>query len=198
MEIQGREKTVSGYGRKVEMARKTRETKIAVEMDIDGVGNYDVKVPDPFLKHMVETLARYAEFDIELAAVGDIEHHLIEDVALTLGAALHEAIGDIPVARIGSATVPMDDALVSVHLDLVDRPYVHVELSHDDMYEHFLRSFAMEARMTLHTQVLRGKDPHHITEATFKALGKALHDASRPRGTVVSTKDKVRYKGKRK
>jgi len=182
--------------RKCEIARKTRETKIALELNIDGTGTFDIKVPDPFLKHMIETLARYADFDIELAAQGDLDHHLIEDVALTLGEALHRTIADGPIMRLGSATVPMDDALAAVHVDLVDRPFTHIELPQEDIYEHFLRSFAMEARMTLHTQVLRGKDRHHIIEATFKALGRALHLATRPKGKTISTKDKVIYEGK--
>jgi len=182
--------------RKCEIARKTRETKIALELELDGEGKYDIKVPDPFLRHMLETLARYAEFDLDIAAQGDIDHHLIEDVAIALGTAVHKAVGDSPIARLGSATVPMDDALAAVHVDLVDRPFVHIELPQDDIFEHFLRSFAMEARMTLHTQVLRGKDRHHIIEATFKALGRALHQATRPKSKLVSTKDKVEYRGK--
>jgi imidazoleglycerol-phosphate dehydratase len=179
--------------RTCEIARKTNETKIALELNLDGTGKYDIKVPDPFLRHMIETLARYADFDLDITAQGDLDHHVVEDVALTLGSALHKALGDTPIARLGSATVPMDDALAAVHVDLVDRPFVHIELSQEDIYEHFLRSFAMEARMTLHTQVLRGKDRHHIIEATFKALGRALHQATRPKVSIISTKNKVNY-----
>ena len=185
-------------GRKCKISRKTRETRVELELDLDGKGKFDVKVDEAFLRHMVETFARYSEFDLRLKGEGDIDHHLIEDVAITLGAGLTKALGDTPVRRLGSATVPMDDALVSVHVDLVDRPYVYIELPPDDMYEHFLRSFAMEARITLHTQVVRGKDAHHITEAMFKALGKALHEATRPREDLLSTKKKVRYSKKRK
>jgi imidazoleglycerol-phosphate dehydratase len=178
--------------RKCKLSRETRETRIVLELDLDGKGEHDVDIKEPFLKHMVETLARYSEFDLSMEAEGDIDHHLIEDVAITLGSALKKAMGEGPVTRLGGATVPMDDALVSVHVDLVDRPYVHIELPHDEMYEHFLRSFAMDARLTLHTQVIRGKDAHHITEATFKALGKALHEATRPRKDILSTKRRVR------
>lgn len=184
-------------GRACDVSRSTRETKVSLRMDIDGTGQFDVRVKEPFLRHMVETLARYAEFDIDLEAAGDIDHHLIEDVALTLGAGLAKAVGDGPVARLGSATVPMDEALVAVHVDLVDRPFVEIELPQDPMYEHFLRSFAMEARLTLHTQVLRGKDAHHVVEATIKALGRALQQATRPKEKVVSTKDRVSYKGRK-
>jgi imidazoleglycerol-phosphate dehydratase len=180
--------------RRCKLSRETRETKIKLELDLDGQGEHDIAIEEPFLRHMVETLARYSGFDLTMEADGDIDHHLIEDVAIALGSALKKALGDKPVTRLGSATVPMDDALVSVHVDLVDRPYVDIELPHDDMYEHFLRSFAMDARMTLHTQVIRGKDPHHMTEATFKALGKALHDATRPRKDTLSTKRRVRFR----
>lgn len=183
--------------RKTKISRETRETKVELDLDLDGKGKYDVRVEDEFLRHMVETLARYAKFDIKLKGEGDIDHHLIEDVAITLGAGLRKAMGSDAVQRLGSATVPMDDALVSVHIDLVDRPFVHIDLPHDDMFEHFLRSFAMDGRMNLHTIVVRGKDPHHITEATFKALGKALHEATRPAKDLVSTKSKVDYKKKR-
>ena len=180
--------------RKCKISRGTRETRIVLELDLDGQGEHDVEIKEPFLRHMVETLARYSEFDLSMKAEGDIDHHLIEDVAITLGSALKKALDDAPVTRLGSATVPMDDALVSVHVDLVDRPFVHIELPHDEMYEHFLRSFAMDARLTLHTQVIRGKDAHHITEATFKALGKALHEATRPRKDILSTKRRVRFR----
>jgi imidazoleglycerol-phosphate dehydratase len=183
--------------RRCELARRTRETKVELELDLDGTGTFDVRIEDPFLRHMVETLARYSEFDLRIWAEGDIDHHLIEDVAITLGAALPKALGDSPIRRLGSATVPMDDALVSVHVDLVDRPYVHIELPEDDIYEHFLRSFAMDARITLHTQVLRGKDRHPITEATFKALGRALNEATRPGKGLLSTKSKVDFQSKR-
>ena len=180
-------------GRSANLTRETRETKVRVNLRIDGGGSFKVDVADEFLKHMVETLAKYSGVDLELYARGDLEHHLVEDVAISLGRALREALGDAPVKRIASATVPMDEALVQVTVDLIDRPYVHLELS-DQMYEHFIRSFAMELRATVHTMVLRGKDGHHITEATFKALGMALKDAMAPSKRVMSTKSRVAWR----
>lgn len=176
--------------RTAELARETRETKVEVRLQLDGTGLTQAVVSDEFLKHMVETLARYSGVDLEITASGDIAHHLVEDVAITLGRAYRQAMGEGPVRRIASATVPMDEALVQVTLDLIDRPYAHLEVP-DIMYEHFLRSFAMELRATLHSIVIRGKDGHHIVEATFKALGLALKDAMEPKSSTLSTKSSV-------
>ena len=181
---------MSAAARCAEVVRETRETKVEVSLDLDGSGEARVAVPDEFLRHMVETLARYSSVDLDAKADGDLAHHLIEDVAITLGRAYRQAMGDGPVRRIASATVPMDEALVQVTIDLIDRPYVHLEVP-DIMYEHFLRSFAMELRATVHTAVLRGKDGHHIVEATFKALGMALREALEPKPSLVSTKSGV-------
>jgi len=177
------------------MSRKTKETEISLVLDIDGSGKSSVKVPDAFLRHMLETVAKYAGFDLTMNAKGDIDHHLVEDVAITLGKSLREAIGDAPICRVAHAVVPMDEALVSVAVDLIDRPYVKVEVP-DMMYEHFFRSFAMEARATLHSQIIRGQDQHHVIEATFKALGLALKDATRRSGSIMSTKSAVQWKRK--
>lgn len=176
--------------RQAELVRETRETKVEVKLRLDGTGEAKSSIPDEFLRHMVETLSRYSGADIEISAEGDLEHHLVEDVAITLGRAYRQAMGDTPVKRIASATVPMDEALVQVTVDLIDRPYAHLELP-DVMYEHFLRSFAMEIRATIHTMVIRGKDGHHIVEATFKALGLALKDAMSPSKALLSTKSGV-------
>ncbi len=184
-----------GVGRRAELVRETRETKIKVKVKVDGGGECKWDISDGFLKHMVETLARYSGADIDMSARGDIEHHLVEDVAISLGRVYREALGSAPVKRIASATVPMDEALVQVTVDLIDRPFAHLEVP-DLMYEHFLRSFAMELRATIHTMVLRGKDGHHITEATFKALGMALKDAMAPSKKVMSTKSKVEWRTK--
>lgn len=176
--------------RETEVVRETGETRVQVRLTLDGSGRTEASIPDEFLRHMVETLAKYSGIDLAISAEGDLGHHLVEDVAITLGKAYRQAMGDTPVKRIASATVPMDEALVQVTVDLIDRPYAHLEVP-DLMYEHFLRSFAMELRATLHTSVLRGKDTHHIVEATFKALGLALRDALVPAPSVVSTKSKV-------
>ena len=179
--------------RKARISRETKETVISVRLELDGSGKSKCNISEDFLRHMVETLAKYSGVDLEISAKGDIEHHLIEDVAISLGRAYREAMGDKPVKRIASATVPMDEALAQVTVDLIDRPFVHLEMP-DQMYEHFLRSFAMELRATVHTVVLRGKDNHHIVEATFKALGLALKDAMSPSSAVMSTKSTVKWR----
>jgi len=172
------------------VVRETRETKVEVRLVLDQDVPCKCAIPDEFLRHMVETLAKYSGVGLEMSAKGDLEHHLVEDVAITLGRAYREALGETRIQRIGGATVPMDEALVQVTVDLIDRPYVHLEIP-DTMYEHFLRSFSMELRATVHTMVIRGKDTHHIIEATFKALGLALKDAMRVTPYVMSTKSSV-------
>lgn len=182
-----------GKARSASVARETKETTISAKLTIDGSGKSRCEIPEEFLRHMVETLAKYSGVDLEVSAKGDIEHHLIEDVAITLGRAYREAMGDQPVKRISSATVPMDEALVQVTVDLIDRPFVHLEIP-NQMYEHFLRSFAMELRATVHTVVLRGKDEHHVIEATFKALGLCLKDAMARSSGTMSTKSSVKWR----
>ncbi len=171
-----------------EITRKTRETDISLSLDLNGSGRADVMVDDYFLGHMLETLARYASFDIDLRASGEDIHHLVEDVSIVIGIALRQAMGETPVERTGFRTLPMDDALVTVALDLIDRPFAEVDCP-DALWHHFLRSLAMSSGMTLHVMVLRGFDDHHIIEATIKALGLALRQALIPRGTLLSTKD---------
>lgn len=181
--------------RKKTQRRSTRETRVHVSLDLDGSGKHAVRMSprSKFLAHMLESLAKFARFDLTVRSTGDFQHHEEEDVALTLGRALREALAGRPVRRVGSATLAMDDAVVTVVVDLVDRPYVRVDLP-DDMLEHFLRSFGTEARITLHNLVHRGKNSHHIQEATFKALGLALREATRPAESLLSTKSKVRWK----
>jgi len=181
-------------GRVSKIGRKTKETDILVTVGIDGSGKYDVKADNSFLKHMIETLSRYSSADITMKATGDDDHHLIEDVGITLGMALKDALGDEPIERMATKTVVMDDAMVTVSLDIVDRPYAEIDCP-DALYHHFFRSFAMSASMTLHVLVIRGFDDHHIVEATFKALGRCLKDAVRVRDAELSTKDKASVKG---
>ncbi len=178
--------------RRKRRSRKTRETDVAVSIDLDGSGRADVVLPDRWLKHMLESLSKFARFDLKVRARGDFQHHINEDVAITLGRAFREALRDRPIQRVGTATVPMDDALVTVAVDLVDRPYCHVELP-DEMLVHFLRSFALEARITLHNVVVRGRNFHHVSEASFKALGLALREAVRPDEALRSTKGRVKW-----
>ena len=179
--------------REAKLSRKTKETDISLHLCIEGKGKGAVKLDDQFLRHMLETLTRYASFDLKLEATGDNPHHLIEDVAIALGAAFRQALGDVPVERIASAMVPMDDALVTAAVDLVDRPYCDTDCP-DPLYSHFLRSFSMSSGITLHVIVHRGLDDHHVIEATFKALGSALKRAVVPREDVLSTKDAVRFR----
>ncbi|MFA5771510.1 MAG: imidazoleglycerol-phosphate dehydratase [Thermoplasmata archaeon] len=175
------------------IARETKETKITADINIYGEGSYKIDIEDNFLKHMVETLAKYGNFDLKLKASGDNFHHLLEDVAITLGKAIQDAIKGKKINRIGQATVAMDDALVMAVVDLIDRPYVDVQLP-DELYNHFMRSFALEARITLHVHIIKGKEPHHIIEASFKALGTALKVAMVSREHLLSTKDSVKWK----
>ena len=179
--------------RSSKLQRKTKETDIRVGLLLEGAGKATIDVDDQFLTHMLESLAKYSSFDITVNAKGDNEHHLIEDVAIVLGMALREALGDAPIERIASATVPMDDALVTVTIDLIDRPYVDIDCP-EPLYHHFLRSFAMSSGMTLHVLAIRGFDSHHIVEASIKALGLALRSAVRPRETLLSTKSKPRVR----
>jgi imidazoleglycerol-phosphate dehydratase len=179
--------------REAKLSRKTKETSVSLSLNLDGTGRSKVTTDEQFLKHMLETLTRYASFDLTLEATGDNQHHLVEDVAIALGAAFRQALGDVPVDRIASAMVPMDDALVTVAVDIVDRPYCDADCP-DALYAHFFRSFAMSSGITLHAIANRGLDDHHIIEATFKALGTALRKAIVPRENVLSTKDAVRFR----
>ena len=180
--------------RNASIERKTKETEIVVKMNLDGSGKYDIECPIPFLTHMIETLSRYSSIDITMTADGDDEHHIIEDVGITLGSALKKAMGTAPIFRMSTKTVAMDDALVMTSIDLVDRPYAEIECP-DTLFLHFLRSFAMSSGMTMHTMAMRGFDDHHIIEATFKSLGLCLNEALTLRKGELSTKDKVKTKG---
>ncbi len=168
--------------------RETRETKISLEVR-KGTGEAAVETGDVFLDHMLETLARYASLDLEVEAEGDLRHHLVEDVAIALGAALAREVPET-AARYGSATVPMDDALVHAAVDVGGRPYYEGGLP-SDLYDHFLRSLADNLRATLHVRVLRGRDKHHVVEAAVKATGLALRQALREGDDVFSTKGAV-------
>jgi imidazoleglycerol-phosphate dehydratase len=179
--------------RSAKLNRQTKETDVSIGLNIDGTGKATVQCEEQFLRHMLETFARYSSFDLDVKASGDNDHHLVEDVAIVLGQGLRESLGDGPVERIASAVVPMDDALVEVDLDIVDRPYAEIDCP-DVLYHHFLRSFAMSSGITLHVIVKRGFDDHHIVEATFKALGTALRRATARRENVLSTKEKPRVR----
>lgn len=168
--------------------RTTRETTIDADVRI-GQGNANVDIDDRFLAHMVVTLARYANLDIEIRATGDLRHHLVEDVAIVLGQALAEELPEGRV-RFGAALVPMDEALVQAAIDVGGRPYYVGKLP-SKLYTHFLHSFATNFGATLHVRVLRGEDRHHIVEAAVKAAGLALRGALVQRDDVFSTKGAV-------
>ncbi len=168
--------------------RRTRETTIRVSVARGG-GTATVDTTRPFLDHMLTTLARYAGLDLEVTARGDLRHHLVEDVAIAVGAAVARVIPPT-ASRFGERTMPMDDALVQAVLDTGGRAYYRGPLP-STLYDHWMRSFADAARMTLHLRVLRGTDRHHIVEAAFKALGLALRDAATDSGATFSTKGSV-------
>jgi len=173
--------------------RETRETRILLTLsrpEGEAAGESQVQTGERFLDHMLTTFARYAGLTLSVQAEGDLRHHLIEDVAIALGLALEEEI-PATCARFGDATVVMDDALVEVALDAGGRPYYEGPLP-SGLYDHFFRSLADNAAITLHVLVRRGRDRHHIVEAAVKALGLALRTALAPGQAVFSTKGSVR------
>ena len=176
--------------RTASLQRRTGETQVAVTVDLDGQGRYQVSTGNGFLDHMVNQLARHGLFDITLEAQGDVQtgwHHLVEDVAIMLGRAFHQALGEPRgIRRMGHAIVPLDETLALVAVDLSGRAYAVVDTGLDgvmveslsgDLIRHFLEAFAVEGKMNLHAKVLAGTSPHHKAEALFKALARALRDA---------------------
>ncbi len=170
------------------LTRDTRETSIRLELAL-APGESRVSTADRFLTHMLETLARYAGATLALEARGDLRHHLVEDTAIALGEAFRRAAPPA-CARYGERVVPMDDALVQAALDFGGRAYYRGPLP-SRLYDHWMRSFASEARATLHLRVLRGTDRHHVVEAAFKAAGLALRQALEAREATFSTKGAV-------
>ncbi len=171
------------------LKRETRETQIEAAVKV-GSGETDIETDEPFLTHMVETLGRYAGLDVRMSANGDLRHHLVEDVAITLGLALADEVPE-RAARYGWAVVPMDDALVEAAVDVGGRPWYAGRLP-SKLYAHFLHSFATNLGATLHVRVVRGDDPHHVVEAALKAVGLALRQALVEGDAVFSTKGSVR------
>ena len=171
--------------------RETRETQIVLAVSV-GEGPVQVDTGEPFLTHMLETLARYAGLSLQVEARGDLRHHLVEDVAIALGLGLADEV-PANAARYGWALLPMDDALVEAALDVGGRPWYEGRLP-STLYEHFLRSFATNLSATLHVRVVRGRDRHHVVEAAVKAVGLSLRQAlAVGTGTgVFSTKGSVR------
>ena len=185
--------------------RETGETAVQVHIDLDGAGRYEIRTGNGTLDHLLAQLSRHGLMDITIEAQGDLDtgwHHLVEDVAIALGRALQQAVGDgRGIVRMGHALVPLDETLAEVVVDLSGRGYAVVDtaLTGDtvetlpgDLVRHVLESLALEARMTLHARVLYGVNAHHKAEALFKALARALRDAIQvdPRlgGEAPSTK----------
>lgn len=179
--------------RKASVQRNTNETKIHVGVDLDGRGRYRVRTPIPFLDHMLSVMAKHGLLDLTVQAKGDTDvdlHHTVEDLGIVLGEALKKALGQkLGIQRFGTATVPLDDALAWVSLDLSGRPYLVYKVDlpakrkikgfEGYLIEHFFEALTTHSGMTLHINVPYGNNPHHILEAVFKAFGKALEGATR-------------------
>lgn len=193
--------------RNAKISRKTKETSIDLSLSIDGTGKYQVKTPIPFFNHMLELFAKHGLFDLTLKATGDTEvddHHLVEDVGITLGQAIKKSLGDKKgIRRYGDFSLPMDETLAQVAIDFSGRPsfVYHVPIkggkikSFDlDLVEHFFESFVNEAQVNLHINVPYGKIKHHIVEGIFKSFAKAVDMATqldpRVKG-IPSTKGKL-------
>ena len=169
--------------------RETKETNISLKLNIDGTGQYEVNTGIKMLDHLLSQVVKHGRFDLKVSATGDDQHHLVEDVALCLGKALGEALGEKrSIIRMGDAAVPMDDALATVAVDISGRGYTVLELPFTDndmagfstdLVRHFLESLATEARLNLHAKIVYGTNDHHKAEALFKALGRALDTATR-------------------
>jgi imidazoleglycerol-phosphate dehydratase len=184
--------------RTAEIERTTKETSITVRLAVDGSGTASADTGIPFFDHMLQQLGTHAGFDLEVSAKGDLEvdaHHTVEDVGLAVGQALGKALGDkAGIRRFGSVAVPLDEALVEVDLDLSGRPFVVHDVpvpaeaigTYDPgLTEDFVRAFATAAGITLHARLISGRSPHHVVEAEFKALARALGDACRTTGGVA-------------
>ena len=194
--------------RRTSVERKTKETVIKMEIDLDGTGRYRIDTSIPFLDHMLSLMSKHGLFDLAIKAKGDIEiddHHTVEDTGIVLGKAFKQALGDMRgIRRYGHASVPMDESLASVNLDMSGRPYLVYKVEFPkksklkdfdpDLIEDFLQAFVSHSGTTLHVSVPYGRNTHHIVEAVFKALGRALRQAveidPRVKG-VPSTKGKL-------
>jgi imidazoleglycerol-phosphate dehydratase len=180
----------SNNNRQADIRRKTKETDVRVKLDLDGSGKSRIAIGLPFLEHMLELFAKHGLFDLEVKCDGDLEiddHHSVEDIAITLGQALTQALADKSgINRYGEAIVPMDEALCRSVIDLSGRFYLVYEVPTKrqkignfsvELAEHFWRSFAETAKFNLHIDCLRGRNTHHILEGTFKASARALRQA---------------------
>ncbi|HLF86721.1 MAG TPA: imidazoleglycerol-phosphate dehydratase HisB [Nitrospiria bacterium] len=194
--------------RRARIVRNTSETNINVELLLDGKGTSEIKTPIPFMDHMLTLMARHGLMDLHVKAGGDIEvdyHHLVEDIGIVLGDAISKALGDKSgISRYGSARLPMDETLSAIDLDISGRPYLVYNVRFPgrrkikefdlDLMEEFFRAFVNHAGLTLHMNLIYGKNVHHIAESLFKGLGRALAQAVKPDARikgVLSTKGKL-------
>jgi len=191
-------------GRKSKIERKTKETVISVELELDGSGRGEIETGMPFFNHMLESFTRHGLFDIRIKAKGDIEvdyHHTVEDVGLALGEAFKDSLGDKQgIRRFGEASCPLDETLAKVVVDISGRPYLSYNVKirpgrvgdfDTDLPHEFFAAFANQLGMNLHMDVIRGENPHHIIEACFKSFARAMDTATQldPRiQGVLSTK----------
>lgn len=181
-------------GRKAIVTRETRETKISIELDIDGSGKFEIGTGIGIFDHLLSAMTKHGLFDIKISAEGDDIHHLVEDVAICMGKAFGEALGEKRgIVRMANSVVPMDEALANIAVDIGGRGYAVLDLEFDnndmpgfpaDLIRHFLETFAVEARLNLHASILYGSNDHHKAEALFKALGRALDAATRIDGRI--------------
>jgi imidazoleglycerol-phosphate dehydratase len=182
--------------RKAQVSRKSKETRLAARVGLEGRGRIQVATGLPFLDHMLEQVARYGGFDLTLRGAGDVHvdpHHLVEDAGIVLGQALRQALGDrAGIARFASAYAPLDESLARVVVDLGRRPFLSYNVAvrgrigslESEVIEEFWRAFSIHLGATIHVDVIRGRNRHHIVEATFKALGLALRAAMGPTGAT--------------
>jgi imidazoleglycerol-phosphate dehydratase len=178
--------------RKAEIKRKTKETDITLRLKIDGIGSYTVDTSVPFLDHMLALMCKHGLFDMKLTGRGDTDidfHHTVEDTGIVMGKAFRQAMGDLKgITRYGQASVPMDESLASVTVDISGRPYLVYRVDFPkrgklkdfdpDLVEDFLQAFVSHFGVTLHVVVPYGRNTHHIIEAIFKGLGRALRQAA--------------------
>jgi imidazoleglycerol-phosphate dehydratase len=194
--------------RTAKVERKTKETDIRLSINLDGEGKYNIDTSIPFIDHMLSLMSKHGLLDMKIKARGDIDvdyHHTVEDMGIVLGKAVKQALGNmVGISRYGQASVPMDEALASVSLDISGRPYLIYRVAFPkrskirnfdpDLVEDFLQAFAGSCSVTLHVESPYGRNTHHIIEAIFKALGRALRQAvsidPRVRG-VPSTKRRI-------
>ncbi|NQT31797.1 MAG: imidazoleglycerol-phosphate dehydratase HisB [Deltaproteobacteria bacterium] len=191
--------------RTAKIKRETKETRVSLELGVDGAGQAKISTGIKMFDHLLSQLAQHGRFNLMISASGDDEHHLIEDIGICLGKALAEALGDKRgIIRMADAAVPMDDALAMVAVDISGRGYTVLELPFTDndmagfptdLIRHFIESLAIEARLNLHARIIYGTNDHHKAEALFKALGRALDMATgldnRISGELPSTKGRL-------